>query len=129
MRDWVMSTAIGLYTTMLPFYLIALAITIFILLPLAFWQRTRSFSGTGLVIASYVFGVTTWLLGAGLTFGLFGWFGLIIGLLIAGVGVVPLAIIGAIFKLSDGGLALAIFLMVVITLAARFGGFYASAKS
>ena len=129
MREWVMEIAVKAYTFTLPFYELALAVAIFVLLPLTIWRKTRGAAGAGLLITSYIFGLTTWLLGAAVTFGSFGWFGLIIGLLFLGVGVVPLAIIGAIFKLDNGGLALVLFVMVVVTFGARFGGAYAASKA
>ena len=129
MREWVMEIAVKAYTFTLPFYELALAVAIFVLLPLTIWRKTRGAVGAGLLITSYIFGLTTWLLGAAVTFGSFGWFGLIIGLLFLGVGVVPLAIIGAIFKLDNGGLALVLFVMVVVTFGARFGGAYAASKA
>ena len=129
MREWVMEIAVKAYTFTLPFYELALAVAIFVLLPLTIWRKTRGAVGAGLLITSYIFGLTTWLLGAAVTFGSFGWFGLIIGLLFLGLGVVPLAIIGAIFKLDNGGLALVLFVMVVVTFGARFGGAYAASKA
>ena len=129
MREWVMETAIKAYTFTLPFYELAMTVALFVFLPLALWHKTRNAGGVGLLVTSYVFGFTTWLLGAAVTFGSFGWFGLIVGLLVFGVGVVPLAIIGAIFKLDNWGLASVLFVMVIVTLAARFGGAYAASKS
>ena len=129
MREWVMEIAVKAYTFTLPFYELALAVAIFVLLPLTIWRKTRGAASAGLLITSYIFGLTTWLLSAAVTFGSFGWFGLIIGLLFLGVGVVPLAIIGAIFKLDNGGLALVLFVMVVVTFGARFGGAYAASKA
>ena len=129
MREWVMEIAVKAYTLTLPFYELALAVAIFVLLPLTIWRKTRGVAGAGLLITSYIFGLTTWLLGAAVTFGSFGWFGLIIGLLFLGVGVVPLAIIGAIFKLDNGGLALVLVVMVAVTFGARFGGVYAASKA
>ena len=129
MREWVMEIAVKAYTFTLPFYELALAVAIFVLLPLTIWRKTRGAVGAGLLITSYIFGLTTWLLSAAVTFGSFGWFGLIIGLLFLGLGVVPLAIIGAIFKLDNGGLALVLFVMVVVTFGARFGGAYAASKA
>ena len=128
MREKVMEFTVKAYTFVLPFYEYALAIVL-LLIPLAIWRKTRGIAGVGLVITSYIFGLTTWLLGAAITFGSFGWLGLIIGLFIFGVGVVPLAIIGAFFKLEDGGLALVLLVMMVVALSARFGGFYAASKA
>lgn len=129
MREWIIETAIGVYTTLLPISWIALAIVLFVLLPLAAWRKTRAAAGFCLVFTSYIFGATTWFLGAAVTFGSFGWLGLIIGLFIFGVGVVPLGIIGAFFKLDINGLGLSLCVMLVITLAARFAGAYFVSKA
>lgn len=129
MREWVLEVAVKAYTFTLPFYEFALAVAIFVLLPLAIWRKTRGVAGVGLLAMSYIFGLTTWLLSAAVTFGSFRWFGLIIGFLVLGVGVVPLAIISAIFKLDNGGLAMVLFVMVLVTFGARFGGIYAASKN
>jgi hypothetical protein len=121
-RDWVVQTSVSIYTVLLPIAWIVLAIAVLVLIPLAVWPRTRAAAAVGLFISSYVFGATTWFLGAAITFGSFGWFGLIVGLFFLGLGVVPLGIIGAYFKLDLGGLAVSLFVMLFITFAARFGG-------
>src|SRR6266852_4401757 len=100
MREWIFETAINIYTFLLPFSSVAFAIAIVVLLPLAAWRKTRGAAGAGLLIVSYIFGATTWFLGAAVTFGSFRWIGLIIGLFIFGLGVVPLGIIGAFFTLG-----------------------------
>ena len=129
MREWVIETAIEIYTFLLPISWIALAIVLFVLLPLAAWRKTRGAAGVGLFITSYVFGATTWFLGAAVTFGSYGWLGLVIGLIFLGIGVVPLGIIGAFFKLDIVGLGVSLCVMLVITLAARFAGAYFATKA
>ena len=122
MREWIVEKAITIYTFLLPFSWLAFAIAVVILLPLAIWRKTRPTAGAGLLVVSYVFGATTWFLGAAVTFGSFGWFGLILGLFILGLGVVPLGIIGAFFSLGINGLGWSLCVMLVITLMARFAG-------
>ena len=122
MREWITEHAITAYTFLLPFSWVALAIAIVILLPLAIWRKTRPVAGAGLLAASYLFGATTWFLGAAVTFGSFGWFGLIVGLFFLGLGVVPLGIIGAFFSLGVSGLGWSLCAMLVITFVARAAG-------
>jgi hypothetical protein len=122
MREWIIEKAFFIYTFLLPFSWIGLAVAVFILLPLAAWSKTRAAGGTGLVLVSYIFGATTWFLGAAVTFGSFGWIGLIIGFFIFGIGVVPLGIIGAFFTLGINELGISLCVMLVITLIARFAG-------
>jgi hypothetical protein len=51
---------------------IALAIGLFVLLPLSFMKRTRGFAAAGLLIAFHVFGLTLWVWGLLLTYHLWG---------------------------------------------------------
>jgi hypothetical protein len=122
MQEWIVGKAIAIYTVLLPFFWLALAVCVLILLPLASVRKTRGAAGIGLVFASYIFGATTWFLGAAVTFGAFGWIGLIIGLFVFGIGVVSLGIIGAFFKLGINDLGVSLCVMLVITLMARFAG-------
>lgn len=133
MDDSVIEMAVKAYTLMLPYYEVVLAITVFFFLPLAVWHKTRNVACVGLHVMSCFFGFSAWLLGAAVTFGTFGWIGLIIGLLGLGFGmcfsVVPIAIIGAIYKLDNSGLALGIFVMLLVTRAFRYSGVYVRLKA
>ena len=59
---------------------------------------------------SYIFGITTWLYAVVVTFALLGWVWLIIGLLIAGIGVLPL---GMIASLVQGNFAIFFSLLIL----------------
>jgi hypothetical protein len=122
MREWIVETAINIYAFLLPFSSIAFTIALVVLLPLTAWSKTRGPAGSGLLIVSYIVGATTWFLGAAVTFGSFGWIGLIIGLFIFGIGVIPLGIIGAFLTLGISELSVSLCIMPVITLATRFAG-------
>jgi hypothetical protein len=101
MREWIVQTTLNIYQLLVPISSLAFAIAVIVFLPLAAWRKTRGAAGAGLMVASYVVGATTWFLGAAVTFGSFGWIGLILGLFIVGIGVVPFAIIGAFFSLQS----------------------------
>src|SRR5436309_3166446 len=77
---------------------LALLVTLFVLLPNAVFSSTPKFAGSGMMIVSYVFGATVWVWSLLLTYTLWGGFWLFIGLFMAGVGVVPLAMIATFFK-------------------------------
>ena len=129
MRERIAEIAMNAFGFMLPVALIALGIAI-LLLPLAAFKTTRGFAGLALTIVSYVFGVTAWLYGAACSFAAFGWVGLIIGLLFAGIGVVPLAMIAGIFKADVPIIVTWILLaLVAATLLARFAGYAILAAS
>ena len=129
MREWIAETAMNAFGFMLPVALIALGIAI-LLLPFAAFKTTRAFAGVALTILSYVFGATAWLYGAACSFAAFGWVGLIIGLVFAGIGVVPLAMVAGIFKADVPIMVTWILLaLVAATLLARFTGMAIMAAS
>ena len=71
---------------------------VFIVLPLAIPKVTRGFSSIALYIASYVFGVTLWMEGLLLTLGIWGFTAVIIGIVMGGVGVVPIAMLATLIE-------------------------------
>ncbi|MGO8788432.1 MAG: hypothetical protein ACLQVL_13770 [Terriglobia bacterium] len=74
----------------------AIPISVFILLPLAIPARTRPWAGVCLYLVSFLFGLSLWLYGAVATLHYWGRLGLIIGLAILGIGVVPTGYIASI---------------------------------
>ena len=83
---------------------LVLVFTIFVLLPNAFFSSTPRFAGGGLMIASAVFAFTTWLWCMLLAWSTLVLGGMILGLIFAGVGVVPLAILGTLINGAWGTL-------------------------
>jgi uncharacterized protein len=74
---------------------IAVAVCLFVLLPLALFRVTRKFSVYGLYISSVIFGVSTWILGFLVTFQHWGAIGVFVGVIMGIVGVVPLGILAS----------------------------------
>ena len=64
----------------------------------AIWKRTRSGAGAAILVTSYIFGIAVWLFSAVMSFSLWGYFGLFVGLILLGVGVVPMALLAAAVK-------------------------------
>ena len=93
------------------------------LLPLCASKETRGVGGIGLYVASYVFGVTLWFWSLLVTYTLWGEIALIIGLLIAGVGVLPIALLATVFK-GEWKLLGELFLLLVATFGTRFLGLH-----
>ena len=87
---------------------------------LVIFRRTRPLGGMILCSFSMLVGAATWFFGAAATFASFGWFGLIVGLLLLGLGVVPLGIIGGFVYLD--GVAPTIIILLVATFAFRGAG-------
>ena len=82
---------------------------------LSIFRRTRPFTGLILFLFSYLLGAATWLYGAAITFASFGWFGLFVGLVLFGIGVVPMGIIGGFW---EGGEVAAMAWGLILLLAA-----------
>jgi len=76
---------------------IAFVLCLFLFLPLSLFPATRPISATGFMVSSYVFGLTTWLAGALISYLHFGLLWTILGFCMFAVGVIPLAIIGSAF--------------------------------
>ena len=107
---------------------ITVAVALFILGPLTAFGKTRVFAAIGLLICSYVFGVTLWVFSLLLTLYLWGWIGVVLGLAIAGVGIVPIAFLAALFK-GQWTVLDTLFVMVVATFGVRFLAFYIADKA
>jgi len=106
---------------------IAFCIVVFFLLPLAIPRKTRGFSSASIFIASYLFGVTLWMLGLLLSYAIWGWTGVVIGILLGGVGVIPIALLATLIK----GIWAAFFLLIgliIATYACRIGAMHLAAS-
>lgn len=66
-------------------------------LPLAVLRRLRRAIGAMIFVSSFLFGLNLWLLSAMVAFSFWGYFGLFIGLIWVGIGVVPVALLAAAF--------------------------------
>jgi hypothetical protein len=86
---------------------------VFVLVPMAVFHTTRAIAGIGLFIASYIFGLSLWMCGLLLSYSLWGFWGAFIGLFVAGIGVVPVAMLATQFSGLWGGL----FSLVLLTFA------------
>lgn len=115
MRAWAMTTAMSAYVHLLPILWIGMA-AVFVLLALGCVPVARRPACLGMLALSYALGLIAWLLGAAVSFATFGWTGLIIGLCFFGVGVIPVAVLGALVQMISGE-ALAVTLVILLALA------------
>lgn len=72
-----------------------LLVCVVVTLPFAPFRRTRSPSGHAMKWLAYTFGLTVWIWGIAVTFVLWGWIGLLAGLVLFGGGVVPFAMVAS----------------------------------
>jgi hypothetical protein len=101
---------------------------ILILLPLTIFRKVRAFSGFGFFVASYIFGVTLWTCGFLYSYVLWGATAIIIGLFLAGVGVVPIAMLATAFKGDWSTFGYLVF-QLFLTIGLRAFGLYLVNKS
>lgn len=116
-----------LYPWLLVIMAWTMVIAFVILLPLSIFKKNRGVVGLGMTIASYVFGGTLWIWGFLLTYSLWGGAALLIGLILIGVGVVPIAMLATIFKGMWSTLG-QLVLLLVLTFGTRALGIYLVAK-
>ena len=77
---------------------LALANCIVVLAPLALFRGTRIAAVVGFMICSCVFGTCTWILALLTAYLYWGLAAIVIGLLLGGVGVVPIGMLAALFN-------------------------------
>jgi hypothetical protein len=117
-----------LYPWLVGLSALAIAVSVFILLPLAVFKKTRGFSGMGFFIVSYVFGATLWVWSLLLTYVLWGGFALCLGLFLGGIGVLPIAMLATTFK-GLWSLCGQLVVLAITTYATRVFGLYLSSKA
>lgn len=74
---------------------LALLVVLFLLLPLSVPRRTRAVAGHGMYIVSWVWGVALWMAATAMLLNLWGGWGFVIGVLLLGVGSVPVAAVAS----------------------------------
>ncbi len=107
---------------------IVFVIDIFIILPLGLFRKTKGVSGAGLFLSSYVYGLTLWFWALLITYFTWGALAVFIGLVMAGIGVVPIAILASIIK-GQWATTGQIILFIVITYGSRVLGLYLRARA
>lgn len=100
---------------------IVFAIDLLIFLPLSILRSCRGFTGTTIYLSSYLFGIVTWFYGLILTYSLWGILAVVIGLMIVGIGVVPIAMLATLLKGMWGHFS-SLILLVFITFGSRWAG-------
>lgn len=95
---------------------------------LALVPAARGVAGQGLVVASFVYGATLWIMALLYTLDVWGWFAVLIGLMIMGVGIVPVALLAAVLH-GAWSMAGLLLVGVVLTFGARMAGLFLAAKA
>jgi hypothetical protein len=86
-----------MYPLISDFALFLFLFDLIIVIPISFFRKAKHFSGTIISGSSYIFGLQLWLSGLLLTLQIWGIWAVIIGLLLIGIGVIPIAMIATLF--------------------------------
>ena len=100
---------------------IAIVVCVFVLLPLCIFRKTRPWAGVAFVYVSYLFGVMLWAYSCLYIAEVWGYVAMGLGLLFAGVGVVPMAFVAALFR-GEWAAFLSVVFGIVLTFGTRFLG-------
>ena len=93
---------------------LGLVVLILFLLPLSIPKRTRLFASQTMYIVSYVWGVALWMTATALLLNVWGMVGFVIGVLLLGIGSVPVACVACVISgewLNLGALILGVLLV------------------
>jgi hypothetical protein len=110
--------SVHVFTFLVSLVCVALMLCVLIFMPAALFRKTRFASVYGFLISSYLFGVTTWVLGFLTTLQYWGAIGVFIGLFLGFVGIVPLGIMASAFH-ADWSSVVALIVGLFVTYGAR----------
>ena len=103
-------------------------VDLIIVTPLSLFKKPKAKCGVVLIYSSYVLGLQLWLSGLLLTLKLWGIWAAIIGILIFGVGVVPIALLATAFK-GMWSEFFQLILSILIVFGVRSFGFFVISKA
>lgn len=98
--------------------LVAGIVLFLVLLPLSVVKRARPFSGSLILLISFIFGITLWMEGFLVTLSTWGIFAVIFGLFFAGIGVVPIAMLASLIH-GEWTTLLELVILAVLTYGCR----------
>lgn len=119
--------SISLFQYLTLFNHIVTVLCVLLFLPLGIFRKTRAVSAYALFVSSYAFGLCVWLYGFLVTYMIWGVIGVLIGIGLGIVGVVPLGIIAAALH-SQWSLVAELVYGLVLTYGARLIALWLAAK-
>lgn len=107
-----------LYPVLNVISLVALLTCFLVLLPLSIFQKNKTNLIKGFYITSFIFGATTWTWSFVLAYTIWGVLGLLVGLFLFGVGVVPVAVFATLLT-GEWMMFLRLIILITITYLTR----------
>lgn len=115
-----------------PWTIVISQIALFIIMPisliLSIFRKTRGLGSVGILISSYTWGLSLWVWSLIIAYSLAGTFWLIFGILLGGIGIVPIALIAALIA-SKWFIALQITLSAIVIFAVRGFSIFLAARA
>jgi hypothetical protein len=111
----------ALHYLMLP-VIVALVLCVFVFAPMSLSSKWRVGAIYGFVISSYLFAIATWTMGTLVTLEFLGGAGVVVGLILGFVGVIPLGFIAAAMH-ADWSSAVILLISAFVTWGTRMLGF------
>lgn len=107
--------------------LVALILILLVILPVSIIKGARGVVSVILMLGSYIFGITAWLIGFALTYTYWGITWVVVGVFLAGIGVAPFGLLASAFK-ADWSNFFILVLALVMTYGLRFYSIWLSEK-
>jgi len=119
---FIFGTSVALHIAPFIYWLTGIVLVIDVIALLAaITHPARTVSGIIIFVSSYIFGVATWIYGLAVTLHLWGIFAVIIGVVLGGVGVVPIGMLAAIFH-GEWDIFFTLLIMVGLSIASSIIG-------
>jgi hypothetical protein len=99
-----------------------------VFLPLSFFQKCRGWCGLAFIYWSYFCGLSLWMFSLLVTLNLWGKMAVIGGLILAGVGILPVALLACMFK-SEWSIFVQLLCQLALLFACRVYGIYLTHKA
>lgn len=98
-------------------------VDILIFLPLGAFKKTKSIASFGFYLSTFFYGLTLWVWALLLTYFIWGAIAVFIGIFIAGIGVIPIAILATAFN-NEWLITGQIILLIIFTSVSNMLGIY-----
>ena len=109
-------------------FLTNLGLAVLVLGPLSLIPPARVITAFGFLIVSYVFGAMMWCNGLAVTYMAWGLTGVFIGLMFAGVGIVPVGMLAALVQ-GDWADLIGLVIFIILTFGLRALAFWLATKA
>ena len=109
-------------------FAVTFIILLVVFLPLSIFRKCREWCAVAFIYWSYLCGLSLWMFSLLVTLNLWGYVAAIVGLMMMGVGILPVALLACIFK-SEWSIFFLLILQFALLIGCRLYGFYLAGKA